>query len=197
MNYSLAIDVLRLASEEGEPSPLKPHTSELIIGIVAFVLLFLFLRAKVFPVFERTYRERREGIQGGLERAETAQREAQRTLEEYKAQLADARNEAARIREEARSQGQGILDEMRMQSQTEAARILERAEEQLANERQQTITELRREVGQIAMTLAERIVGESLQDDARATRTVDRFLADLESTPRDEVTTGGGPDRVR
>ena len=53
---------------------------------------------------------------------------------------------------------------------------------QIAAERQQAITQLRGEVGGLATTLASRIVGESLEDDARARRTVERFLADLESS---------------
>ena len=185
-----------LAAEEGELNPLLPHLVEIVLSLVVFGLLFLAVKKFVMPNFEKTFSERTQAIEGGLAAAETKQAEADARLAELEQRLGEARHEAARIREEARSQGQGILDEMRMQSQTEAARILERAEEQLANERQQTITELRREVGQIAMTLAERIVGESLRDDARATRTVDRFLADLENTPRDAVTTGSGSDPV-
>jgi F-type H+-transporting ATPase subunit b len=86
-----------LAAEE--PSPLLPHTAEIIIGLVAFGVLYYFLRKYVLPVFERTYAERTAAIEGGIKQAEQAQAEAQRTLEEYRAQLADAREEAARIRD--------------------------------------------------------------------------------------------------
>lgn len=184
------------AAEEAEPSPLMPHLSELIVGLVAFTLLFLFLRAKVFPLFEKTYADRSEAIEGGIRRAEEAQAEAQQALEEYRRQLADARGEAARIREDAKAQGATILAEMRESAQAEASRIAERAHAQLAAEREQVVRSLRAEVGTLATQLAERVVGESLADDARAGRVVERFLADLESEQAagSPTATGSGPD---
>jgi F-type H+-transporting ATPase subunit b len=181
MSTSFAPAMLLAAAEEGEPSPLMPHLSELIVGLVAFTLLFFFLRAKVFPLFEKTYAERSEAIEGGIRRAEEAQAEAQRALEQYRSQLADARGEAASIREDAKVQGAAILAEMRQAAQAEAARITERAQTQLAAEREQVVRSLRAEVGTLATQLAERVVGESLADDARAGRVVERFLAELES----------------
>jgi F-type H+-transporting ATPase subunit b len=181
MSTSFVPAVVLAAAEEGEPSPLMPHLSELFVGLVAFTLLFFFLRAKVFPLFEKTYVERSEAIEGGIRRAEEAQAEAQRALEQYRSQLADARGEAARIREDAKVQGAAILADMRQAAQAEAARITERAQTQLAAEREQVVRSLRAEVGTLATQLAERVVGESLADDARAGRVVERFLAELES----------------
>lgn len=192
MSTSFAPAMLLAAAEEGEPSPLMPHLSELIVGLVAFTLLFFFLRAKVFPLFEKTYAERKEAIEGGIQRAEEAQAEAQQALEQYRTQLADARGEAARIREDAKAQGAAILAEMRQAAQAEAARVTERAHTQLAAEREQVIRSLRAEVGTLATQLAERVVGESLEDDARAGRVVERFLAELESEPAARSGTGPG-----
>ena len=170
-----------LAVEEGEePNPLVPHLSELIVGLVAFTLLFLFLRAKVFPVFERVFAERTAAIQGGIEKAETAQAEAQRALEQYQAQLAEAREEAGRIRNEAQAQRAQIVEEARAEARAEAQRITESAQAQIVSERQQALSELRREVGTLAVDLAGRIVGESLEDEARQRRTVERFLDSLD-----------------
>lgn len=171
----------RLAAEDDGPSPLLPHLSELIVGIVAFVLLFLFLRARVFPMFEKAYAERTNAIQGGMERAEQAEREAREALEQYRAQLGDARQEAARLREEARAQGTTIVAELREQAQAEAARIVAGAHAQIASDRQSAFNELRGQVGDIAIDLSERIVGESLRDRDLQSRVVDRFLAELES----------------
>ena len=166
---------------EGEPNPLLPHTSELIVGTVAFVLLFLFLRAKVFPVFERVYAERRDAIEGGMERAKAAEDEAKETLAQYREQLADARHEAARLREEAREQGAAIIAEMREQAQAESRRITEQAHQQIEADKSTALVQLRTQVGTLATDLAGRIVGESLEDDARQRRVVDRFLDELES----------------
>ncbi|PZF85809.1 F0F1 ATP synthase subunit B [Jiangella anatolica] len=169
-----------IAAEDG-PDPLLPHTSELIVGLVAFALLFFFLRAKVYPIFERTYAERAAAIQGGAEKAEQAQAEANQLLEEYRAQLADARSEAARIREDAKQQGAAIVAQAREEAEAEAKRVAARAEAQLQAEREQVLRELRGEVGSLATTLAGKVVGESLQDDDRSRRVVERFLADLET----------------
>jgi len=169
-----------LAAEE-EPNPLLPHLSELIVGSIAFGLLLLFLSWKVFPVFEKTFAERRDAIEGGMERAKTAEEEAKETLAQYREQLADARHEAARLRESAREQGAQIIVEMREQAQSEAKRLTEQAHQQIEADKSQALNQLRTEVGTLATTLAGRIVGESLEDDARQRRVVDRFLAELES----------------
>lgn len=181
-----------VAAEDG-PSPLLPHTSELIVGLVAFALLFFFLRKYVFPMFEKTYAERTASIEGGIEKAERAQAEAQAALEDYRSQLADARGEAARIREEAKQQGAAIIAQMRQEAEEESRRITARAQAQLQAEREQVVRELRSEVGTLATTLAGRVVGESLDDDDRSQRVVERFLADLETAQAsDAVTTDAG-----
>jgi F-type H+-transporting ATPase subunit b len=166
---------------EGGPSPLIPHLSELIVGTIAFVLLFVFLSRKVFPIFERVYAERREAIAGGMERAEAAQAEAQAALEEYREQLAQARSEASRIRTDAQAERKAIVDEARAEAQAAAAQVTERAQAHMHAELAQARTELSRDVGRIAVDLANRIVGENLSDTDRTRATVERFIADLES----------------
>ncbi len=164
--------------------PLLPeHLSEIIAGIVLFLICWLVIQKKVVPAFEATYEERAAAIQGGMEKAEKAQAEAAAALEEYKEQLATAREEAARIREEAKAQGATIVAEMRQQAQDESARLLNNAKTQIEAARAQAIRQLRTEVGGLATTLAGRIVGESLDDDERARRTVDRFIESLEREP--------------
>jgi F-type H+-transporting ATPase subunit b len=164
---------------QGE-NPLVPHLSEVIAAIVFALLLTYLISRFVVPRFEATYAERTAAIQGGLERAEKAQEAADAALRQYNDQLAEARTEAARIREDAKSEGTQILAELREQAQAEVARIRAQAEAQLEAERATVMTQMRSEIGTLATTLASRIVGESLEDDERARRTVDRFLADLE-----------------
>lgn len=151
------------------------------MAIIFVVLLTVVIAKVVVPRFEETYKERTEAIQGGMEKAEKAQAEAQAALQQYQAQLAEARSEAAKIREEAKTQGTQIIAELREQAQAEATRIRQAAESQMEAERAQVMIQLRGEIGGLATTLASRIVGESLTDDERARRTVDRFLAELES----------------
>jgi F-type H+-transporting ATPase subunit b len=169
-----------IAAEAGSQNPLVPTWTELIIGIIAFLIVFGFLGRLLLPRAQKMLAERTEKIEGGLERAEAAQAEAQQVLEQYRQQLADARHEAARLREEAREQGAQIIAEMREEAQAEARRLTEAANAQIQSERQQALIALRTEVGALSTDLASRIVGESLTDEARQSRVVDRFLDDLE-----------------
>jgi len=167
---------------EGKVNPLIPHTAELIVGAIAFTLLFLVLRKFVVPMFEKAFTARTEAIQGGIERAEKAQVEAQRALNQYTQQLSKAQSEAQTLREEARVQGAAIIEDLRAKAQEEAARITAAAHASIEAERQQAVTSLRNEVGALAVELASKIVGEALDDQARQSRIVDRFLEDLEKS---------------
>ena len=170
------------AVEAEKVNPLIPHTAELIVGAVAFSLLFIVLRSKVTPMFEKAFTARTEAIQGGIELAEKAQLEAQRALTQYTEQLAKAQEESQTLREDARVQGAAIMEELRVKAQEEAARITAAAHSSIEAERQQAITSLRNEVGALAVELASKIVGEALEDQARQSRIVDRFLDDLEKS---------------
>ena len=167
---------------EAAQSPLLPKPAELIVGAIAFGLLFFVLRKFVTPMFEKAFAARTEAIQGGIEKAERAQLEAAKALESYTAQLADARGEAAKIREEARTQGAAIIEDLRAQAQEEAARISAAAHSSIEAEREKAISSLRAEVGTLAVDLASKIVGEALEDQVRQSRIVDRFLEDLEKS---------------
>ena len=176
------MDHIVLAAAEGEThSPVLPVWSEVILSLIVFAILFVLMRKFIVPSFEKTFAERTQAIEGGLSAAETKQAEADAKLAELEKQLADARHEAARIREEAREQGAAIIAEMREQAQAESTRIVEHGKTQIEAERQQAVTSLRAEVGALATGLAGRIVGESLDDEARQSRVVDRFLAELEA----------------
>ncbi len=175
-----------LAAEE--PSVLLPPVGEIIIGLIAFAIVLFVMIKFVAPRFEQVFQARREAIEGGIERAEAMQAEAKAALEQYRAQLAEARNEAAQIRDAARAEGQQILEELRAQAQEESARIVARGEEQLASQRQQIVHELRGQIGTLAVDLAGRVVGESLADDARRSGTVDRFLDELDGMASAEST---------
>lgn len=166
-----------------EFGPLLPEEpAEILVGLVLFFIILFAMSKVVVPMFEKTYDERTAVIHGGIDRAEEAQREAQAALEDYRAQLAGAREEASRIREEAKAQGSVIIAEMRAQAQEESARLLHNAKAQIEAERAAAVSQLRSEVGGLATTLAGRIVGEALDDDVRARRTVDRFIAELEQS---------------
>jgi F-type H+-transporting ATPase subunit b len=169
-----------LADSTASSNPLLPSWPEFIIGTILFVLVFGAMAKVLLPRIQKTLAERTDLIEGGLNRSEEAQAQAQELLDQYREQLAEARHDASRMRAEAQEQGAQIIAEMREQAQAEGRRITEAAQAQIEAERQQALTSLRAEVGTLATELASRIVGESLTDEARQRRMVDRFLDELE-----------------
>jgi F-type H+-transporting ATPase subunit b len=175
--------MLHLAAAAALQNPLLPDLTELIIGAISFFIVFGVLGKLLLPRITTVLAARTDAIEGGIQRAEEAQAEASRTLEQYRAQLAEARHDAARLREEAKEQGAQIIAEMREQAQAEARRLTEAAQKQIEAERQQAIASVRTEVGALSVQLASRVVGESLTDEARQRRVVDRFLDELDNQP--------------
>jgi F-type H+-transporting ATPase subunit b len=172
--------MIHLADSTASSNPLLPSWPEFIIGTILFVLVFGAMAKVLLPRIQKTLAERTDLIEGGLNRSEEAQAQAKELLDQYREQLAEARHDASRMRAEAQEQGAQIIAEMREQAQAEGRRITEAAQAQIEAERQQALTSLRAEVGTLATELASRIVGESLTDEARQRRMVDRFLDELD-----------------
>jgi len=175
------MDTTLLAAEEAH-NPLLPIWSEVILALIVFAIVVVAVWKFVVPNFEKAYAARTAAIEGGIEEAGKAQAEAKAALEQYTAQLSEARHEAARIREEAKEQGVQIIAELRAQAQAESERITSTAHTQVEAERAQVLAQLKSEVGAMATQLAGRIVGESLDDEARQRRTVERFISELEES---------------
>ncbi|WP_328300824.1 MULTISPECIES: F0F1 ATP synthase subunit B [unclassified Streptomyces] len=173
------MNLLVLAAEGGE-NPLIPPIPELVIGLIAFVIVFGFLAKKLLPNINKVLDERREAIEGGIEKAEAAQTEAQSVLEQYKAQLAEARHEAARLRQDALEHGTALKEELRAEGQRQREEIIAAGHAQIEADRKAASSALRQDVGKLATDLAGKLVGESLEDHARQSRTIDRFLSELE-----------------
>lgn len=162
------------------------------VELFAFALIVFVIARFIIPPINKAMNDRQESIRRQFEESEQAKQAAEAAEREFRQQLSDARHEAARIREDAREQGAAIIAEMREQAQTESQRIIAASHAQLDADRQRVLTEMRAEVGDLATTLAGLIVGESLDDDERQQRTVERFIADLET---DAPTAGpGGTD---
>lgn len=183
----MLVEYLAAEGAETAHNPIIPLWQELVLGFIAFGLICFVLMKFVFPRMEETFRARVDAIEGGLKRAETAQAEANELLEQYRAQLAEARTEAARIRDEARADAEGIRQDVLAKAREESDRIIAAGRDQLAAQRESIVRDLRSEVGTLAVDLAGRIVGESLADEARSRGTVDRFINELDATG----TTGG------
>jgi F-type H+-transporting ATPase subunit b len=171
-----------LAAEGGEtPNVLGVPLGEFILGLIAFAIVFGFLSRIALPAITKTLDERANAIEGGIARAAEAEAEAQRSLEQYKSQLAAAYDEASSIRTAAQAEKASIIESARSEAAAAAAAVTARAEAQMAAERASATSSLKREVSDLALVLAGKVVGESLTDDARARGVVDRFIADLEN----------------
>jgi F-type H+-transporting ATPase subunit b len=179
VTVSAAAPVLAIDWESAYP--IIPHPVDLIFGIVVFVALYWVVARFVVPRLEDLLAERSAAIEGGIKKAEIAQAEATAALEQYRSELADARAERARIIQHASEEAATIAAEIRQRAQDDAERIVASASQQIQAERQQAMVQLRQEVGRLSIDLASRIVGESLEDEARQRRVVDNFLTDLET----------------
>ena len=173
-------EALLLAAEGEATNPLLPAIYDIVWSIIPFALVLLLFWRVVLPRLQKTLDERSAAIEGGIAQAETAQAEAKEALDKYNKLLADARAEAAEIRDQARSEGAKILQEMKTSAQAEADRIAQSAQAQIEAERHQAVVSLRKEVGNLALDLASAVVQERLSEDAKAASVVDKLLADLD-----------------
>ena len=177
--------LVTFAAAEGEaPNPLIPAWYDIIWSAVCFVIILVVFWKVALPAMQKLLDERSKAIEGNIAKADEAQKRAEAALEEYTAQLAEARKEAGAIREAAREDGKKIVAEAKDTATSEATRITATAHTQIEAERQAALVSLRGEVGTLALDLAGGVIGESLADDAKAASVVDRFLAELEASEK-------------
>jgi F-type H+-transporting ATPase subunit b len=191
---------LVLAQEAGGESanPILPAWNELIWGAIAFFILLFLMYRTVWPQVNKAYQDRRAAIEGKLEEAERERAEAEKLLERYRQRLAAAEDETQRLLEEARAGAERVRRDLVAKAEADAERQLERARQAIRAERDQAIRQLRVEVGTLAVELATRVVGESL-DGERQVRLVDRYIDQLgDQTQAGAMTSrrerSGGPE---
>jgi F-type H+-transporting ATPase subunit b len=180
--HALIASILAQAEGEevSEAKDLYPAPGELIIGLIAFAILFYFTWKWVLPRFKQVLEERREKIQGEMERAEATRKEADKLQEEYRSQLTGARDEANRIIEESRATADQLRRDLQAKAEEEAQGIVARAQEEIRGERDRVFQELRAQVGSIAVEIAGRVVGQSL-DEKTHQRLIDEFIDEVAS----------------
>lgn len=178
------INTIVVAAEDAAPNPLLPAWYDIIWSAVIFVILLIAFWRVFLPKMQKMLDERAAAIEGNIAKADEAQAQAEAALQEYNAQLAGAREEAGEIRDAARADASKIVAKAKEEATEEASRIAHAAQTQIEAERQSAVTSLRREVGSLAIDLASGVVEERLNDDAKASALVDRFLADLEASEK-------------
>jgi F-type H+-transporting ATPase subunit b len=162
-------------------NPILPTIPELIIGVVAFFIVFYFLWKKALPSVRKTLEERTEAIEGGLKQAEIAQAEAAKVKQDAQAQLAELRHSTADIRAKAQADGVALVEQARTEAGAQKEAILASAHTQLEADRNSAVNLLKADLGKLATELADKIVGERAQDAALQERIVDRFLDELDA----------------
>ncbi len=171
------LHILVLAAEEAK-NPILPDTAELIYGALAFVIVFAVLAKFAFPALNKMLAERSGKIQGDLEKAEQSRMSAEQELTEYRQQLAGARDEANRIIEEARKTAEQLRRDLQTKAEREAQATVARAQEEIRAERDRVFQDLRAQVGVIAVELAGRVVGRSLDPSAHQ-RLIDEYIDEV------------------
>lgn len=147
------------------PSPLKPENNEIIWGSLAFLVLLIAMWKWGVPAVKNMEKAREDRIRNDLESAERSRLDAEGEKEQYLAQIADARNEGARIIEEARESAEAVRRDLTARAEQEANEIRQRAQADIANQRSQALAQLRDEVAQLSIDLAGRIVERNLDED--------------------------------
>jgi F-type H+-transporting ATPase subunit b len=158
-----------------EKNPILPDVAELLYGALAFIIVFAVLAKFAFPALNKMLQERSAKIQGNIDGAEQARMTAEQELAEYRSQLAGARDESNRIIEEARRTADQLRRDLQAKAEQEAQATVARAQEEIRAERDRVFQDLRAQVGVIAVDLAGRVVGESL-DPAAHQRLVDDYI---------------------
>lgn len=162
-------------------NPVIPDNTELILGFLSFAVVFYFLYKKMLPNIKKLLEERTEAIEGGLQKAEIAQAEAERIRTEFTAKLAESRHEAAEVRAKAQAEGAALIEKAREEGMRQRDAIVAAGHSQLAADRNSAVSVLKADLGRLAVELADRIVGERAADAALQERITDRFLDELES----------------
>jgi F-type H+-transporting ATPase subunit b len=168
-------------AQTNDKKDLYPHWPELIVGALAFAFLYIFMAKWVIPRVNNLLDERSQKIQGELEKAEATRAAAERLLAEYKQQLAGARDEANRIIEEARKTADKVRRDLQAKAEQESEAIVARAQEEINAERDRVFQELRQQVAEIAVELAGRVVGETLDKSAHE-RLIDEYINSVASS---------------
>lgn len=163
-------------------NPVIPDGPELILGIIAFAIVFFFLYVKALPGIRKLLEERTEAIEGGLLKAEAAQAEAERIKADFTARLAESRHEAAEVRAKAQAEGAALVDKAREEANRQRESIVAAGQAQLTADRNSAVSVLKADLGKLAVELADKIVGERAADTALQERIIGRFLDELDGS---------------
>ena len=176
---ALAAPSLALAEENSDLGIgiLIPNMSEFIPALIAFLVIWVVLAKFAWPMIVGMLDKRQETIKNNLDEAEAAKIEAQRFLEEYKKQLAEARREAAGIVDEARRAGEQVKADITAQAQAQADEMIAKAKKSIEKKKQAAIADLQSSVADLSVAVAGRFIGEGLSD-ADQRKLIEKYVAE-------------------
>jgi F-type H+-transporting ATPase subunit b len=163
------------AGEDEAHNPILPETSELVYAVIAFAILFALMYKFAFPAVQKAMDGRTQRIRDNLDEAERTKAEAQRILEEYQRQLADAKNESARIIDEARSTAEQMRRDLMVRAEAEVNELRERSRQEIEAAQVRAVSDLRAQVSELAIGAAEVVVQKNLDRDTNRAL-VERYI---------------------
>src|SRR3954447_23958452 len=166
---------------EGDTNNFLIPNGTFIFEWIVFGIVLWFIWKKILPPITKRLEQRQETIRQQFEEAEQTKARLRGTEKKDKEALAEPRRESTRLREEAQNERAQIIEEARSEATRRAEEILEANRDRLATERQQLLLSLRNEIGELAVTLAEKVVHDSLRDEERQRRLVNDFIAGVGS----------------
>lgn len=178
---------LLLATEEAEHAADEPSgldlllprdINEIIVGVIAFVIVFGFIWKVASPALNEMLENRQKAIKADLEAAQAEKAEAASLKEDYALRLSGAQAEATRIVEEAREAGESARADIVTRAESEAEGMKVRARQELDSEIERAAVSMRREVAGLSIDVAEKLVGRNLDPSAQQ-QLVDQFIDEL------------------
>ena len=158
-----------------------PKVYDIVWSAIILVIVALFFYKFFLPKFQAVFDERAAKIEGGIAKAEQAQKDADEAKAKYEAQPSNARGEASRTRDDARAEASHIVADARSRAEADANQITASAQRAIASQQQQALVSLKGEVGALATALAGKILGSELQDEKVQSSMIDQLIDGMDS----------------
>ena len=180
------------AAEEDDNSGLiKPDLGLSIWTLITFLIVLFILKKFALGRIAGLLDERRHAIQTNIDTAEQTRLEAERVLEEYRQQLAAARQESSEILDRARRAAEDQKKQLHEELAAERERGIAQAQSAIQAETRQSLDRIKREIAELTVTATERVLARRL-DEAEQRRLIDEALADVDFSSLE----GGDPQRA-
>jgi F-type H+-transporting ATPase subunit b len=151
----------------------------MIWTLIAFGITFFVLKRFAFGPIQRTIDERRARIQKAVEEADRAREEARRLLEEHRQLIGQAKSESAEILADARKVADAQIERVKDEAEAERQRRLEETRRQIEAETKRSLDQIRSEVADLTLEATARVTGKVLDTEDQR-RLIDEAIAGLD-----------------